>query len=179
MWNVWYKRINECIYKQMTRILILNLWTRKTIFSVQRNIPLHTFDWLCYELKLPSSSGRPLDIQRMCYSPNNIWEYPTGYPTGYLLDVEYLWSLDVLYKDIVRMIKLYLVWTMIVASAVAYLQNIIYQFFLYFSLPYPWISIGYYSGCQIAPSVRPVVSREWSLLLGLTCFWKKLRLSKQ
>ena len=56
---------------------------------------------------------------------------------GYLLDVKYLLSLDVPYKDIVRMIKLYAVWTVIVASAVAYLQNIKYQFSPHFSHPYP------------------------------------------
>ena len=36
-----------------------------------------------------------------------------------LLDIENLLSLDVLYMDIVRMIKLYAVWTLIVVSAVA------------------------------------------------------------
>ena len=54
-----------------------------------------------------------------------------------LLDVKYLLSLDVPYKDIVRMIKLHAVWTVIVASAVAYLQNIKYQFSPHFSHPYP------------------------------------------
>ena len=39
--------------------------------------------------------------------------------------------------DIVRMIKLYAVWTVIVAVIVAYLQNIKYKFFPYFSRPCP------------------------------------------
>ena len=64
------------------------------------------------------------------------------------------------------MIKLYLVWAVIIASAVAYLQNIKYQFSPYFSLPYPWISIGYYSGCQIVPSVRPV---DIQRMIAATC----------
>ena len=53
------------------------------------------------------------------------------------MDIENLLSLDVLYMDIVRMIKLYTVWTVIVAVIVAYLQNIKYQFFPYFSCPFP------------------------------------------
>ena len=51
------------------------------------------------------------------------------------MDIENLLSLDVLYMDIVRMIKLYAVWTVIVAVIVAYLQNIKYQIFPYFSRP--------------------------------------------
>ena len=35
------------------------------------------------------------------------------------------------------MIKLYAVWTVILTSVVAYLQNIKYQFSSYFSRPYP------------------------------------------
>ena len=39
--------------------------------------------------------------------------------------------------DIVRMIKLYAVWTVIVAVIVAYLQNIKYQFFSFFLVKAP------------------------------------------
>ena len=40
------------------------------------------------------------------------------------MDIEKFLSLNVLYMDIVRMIKLYAVWAVIVAVIVAYLQNI-------------------------------------------------------
>ena len=48
-----------------------------------------------------------------------------------------IYYLNVLYMDIVRMIKLYAVRTVIVAVIVAYLQNIKYQFFPYFFRPCP------------------------------------------
>ena len=63
------------------------------------------------------------------------------------MDIENVLSLDVLYMDIVRMIKLYAVWMVIVA----YLKNIKYKFFPYFSRP--------------CPAKRPIRNDDYFILL--------------